>query len=559
MYKKNKSGILTPVDKGRPVIKNNNDLLSELILSGINNTTEGVFGDSQRHLGWSIVDSLNTQSHTKNMKEIIRKSKVAANTTMGSHILQLRMESVVNDVNVSPSPNRRLLQTLGISNDKIDETIELVNTYMPFLYSDIGVNNKSLQEFLKDVFQTKDLIGSAIISRTISGNKKDVFRSRYQVIPGEMLSNPKNKANGYDSAYNAYIINGIEYNINNEVVAYHIKTSNDKWIRIPYRTKANFINTLYIKNGVGQLAGMPVLNPTVATLLDKLRQYTDAELAAAMLSSLLFGENQTSFGNSDPLELLKTAFSDGLYDIDDNSIIKDYLVNAIGNSTKIQMDGGTNVINTTPFSTFKYYKPEHPNGNFNKYIETLYNEIGIGVGIPFEFLTLRFLSSYSASQTALSVMWQTTTIPQRTGLFNEVCRPVYANFINELNRLGLVEFEFYNLDNAKGKLARQAWSGSAWSGSPQPAIDTLKILKAAEMKLALGVSSPNSIARDLSGKNWEDEVLPEIKSSENAYLDAGLKAVSKIEELFKSNQIEQDVRDKLIDATLKSFVNELTR
>lgn len=536
--------------------KENTTVSNKLETSQLNYASlDGLFAQGNLgNMGWDVVDSINTKSHNiKNKKEIVRLSRLASETPLGRHILSLRSEVVVNGINVAPAPNRRLLNQLGVSDAQIDDSVEQIKSYLPFLLENVGVNGESLESVIKNIFQTKDKDGSAIISRTLKGDNNSIFQSRYQVISGSVLSNPDYLPNGYSSKYKAYILDGIELDKQNFPKAYFLNVAIGKWIRIPVKSRLGFSNTALIKNGND---GVPVLFPVIS-LLDKVNQYRDAELAASMLSTLLLGENKTSFGEADPLELLQTVLGDDSDSL--NPQMQSYLSKLVGSSPHIEMDGRTTVVNTTPFSTFKYYKPEHPHSNYPSYIESLYTDIGAGTNVPYEFLTLRFTSSYSASQTALSVMWQTTTMPERSRLFSQGCKMFYNNAILELNKLGLVDLPLFNSEKPDGHLARIAWLNSAWSGSPQPAIDTLKILKTAEMQMALGVASPTSVARDLTGRNWTDEILPEIKASEKLYLDASLAVIAEIEKLAESGKIKEDVRQKLIDTTLDSYLKELTR
>ena len=128
----------------------------------------------------------------------------------------------------------------------------------------------------------------------------------------------------------------------------------------------------------GQRRGIPVL-ANVVEALKQLSRFTDAELTAAVVSSMFTGFIKTQDG----------AGLNGIFDkIDEHE--KDTL--AMGNGT---------LVNLKPGEDITFGDPSRPNVNFGGFVEAVCRQIGAALEIPYELLIKNFTASYSASRASL--------------------------------------------------------------------------------------------------------------------------------------------------------------
>jgi capsid protein len=70
-------------------------------------------------------------------------------------------------------------------------------------------------------------------------------------------------------------------------------------------------------------------------------------------------------------------------------------------------------------------------------------------------------------------------------------------------------------------IIRQAYLGSVWIGPAKGQIDELKEIKAAELRVDMGVSTLSEVTAEMTGGDWEKK-HPQSVKEHNARKDAGL-------------------------------------
>ena len=131
----------------------------------------------------------------------------------------------------------------------------------------------------------------------------------------------------------------------------------------------------------------------------------------------------------------------------------------------------------------------------------LETQIGAALGLPREVLLGSFNASYSASRAAL-LQANDEYRRRREWFIRDMMRPIYEMFLTEAVGLGRIEAAGYFGD----ALARRAWTECDWHGPALGILDPIKEVKASEMRVALGLTTRQKEAAELTGTNYETNI-----------------------------------------------------
>lgn len=244
----------------------------------------------------------------------------------------------------------------------------------------------------------------------------------------------------------------------------------------------------------GQRRGVPLLAPVIEPL-KQLARYSDAELMAAVVSGMftVFVKSQT------PQTPLASGFGMPLpQDAVDPQAYE------LGNGSVVSLDAGEEIQTASP---------GRPNSAFSAFVEAVAQEIGAALEIPYELLVKHFTASYSAARASLLEAWKMFRM-RRDWLVCSFCQPVYEEWLTEAILKGRIEAPGFFDDPA----IRAAWCNAQWNGDAQGQLDPQKEITAATQRVALGVSTREREAQELTGMRFADVVLEQAR--EKRALDA---------------------------------------
>jgi capsid protein len=169
--------------------------------------------------------------------------------------------------------------------------------------------------------------------------------------------------------------------------------------------------------------------------------------------------------------------------------------------------------------------------------------------IPPEVLLQSYDSNYSASQAAIND-WKAYLQKARTTFGRALCQPVYVEWLfaevlaKRITARGLIEawndFSQWDLFGA--------WTRADWSGNVKPSVDPVKVVKAEELKLALGLTTHDKAAREVNGskfsKNVKKLLRENIALAEANEPIARLKAAEKATQAAADPDADSDVEDE---------------
>lgn len=331
------------------------------------------------------------------------------------------------------------------------------------------------------------------------------YMTGIQLIESDRLCTPSGGAT--DDTISA----GIKFSPFGEPLTYYIakyhpgdlrKRSSQEWRGIPalgINGRRNVIH-FFDQERPQQSRGVPFLSPII-TLIKKLGDFTDAELDATVVSSLL-----TVFVES----------PDGA-ELDD--LVPDNVptTGARGADEDIKMAPGA-VISLAPGEKVNTLTPGRPNTAFEQFVVAISRQMSSATGVPFEILFKHFTSSYSASRAAFLEAWRYWK-QARAWVATGWAQPIYEAWLDEAVAIGRIQAPGYFED----PFVRQAWRGTLWVGDAPGQIDETKQIQAAKARIDARLSSHHRESLELTGDPWE-EIAEELAAEMDLIRNNGLVA-----------------------------------
>jgi lambda family phage portal protein len=318
------------------------------------------------------------------------------------------------------------------------------------------------------------------------------YRLAIQLIEADRVSNPNRQADTDD------LCGGVELNPYGAPVAYHISDKHPggfsgwamTWTRIPAfgeRTGRRNVLHLFRQLRINQCRGIPDLAPVIQPL-KQLGDYTDAEVMAAVVSSLftVFIKSESELGGFQPAEEVGGKTSD-----------KDFKL------------GPAAMLRLAPNESIETTNPGRPNEKFDPFVMAVLRQIGVGLELPFELLVKHFTASYSAARAALLEAWKFFQA-RRSWLAENFCQPIYEAWLTEAVATGRLSAPGFLKDPA----IRAAYARALWIGPAKGQIDELKEVKAAELRVDMGISTLTEETAAYSGLSWEEIHAQRVKEHE---------------------------------------------
>ncbi|MBS5790091.1 phage portal protein [Fusobacterium sp.] len=408
-------------------------------------------------------------------------------------IKKMRTNIIGTGIKLKPKINKKILE---LSDEEADEIQNRIQTIWELWANSTECDIEKQSNF----YQLQSL---AFITQMIDGEcfvllpfkKSDFFELKIKLIDSARCVEPY--------ASNVDAKNGVEINADGEVVAYWF--INDKLSLQPKRVQVTGKNgrknvlVLMEKERIGQRRGVPVLAPVIE-MLSQITKFTNAELMNAVVSSM-FSVFITSQVNANPvIDLFQK----------ENSKKGD-------KENSFRLSSGM-VMQLQPGQDIKFADPGRPNTQFDNFLFSMCKQLGAALEIPVEVLLSNFNASYSASKASLEEVWK-MYLMRRSWIVANFCQPIFEEWLDEAVAKGYIKLKGY-FDNP---LIRKAYQQAEWYGETQSQLDPYKEIKAAELRIATGVSTVAREARAINGSDWKENMEQrklEIKAMEGLIDDS---------------------------------------
>lgn len=430
-----------------------------------------------------------------------RAADLAMNSPLGAAALQTQISGVINEgLNVYPKLD---YEALGIDGETARKWTRRVKAefelWAESVHCDFNRRN-TFKELQRIAYRSSLMDGDSFcLFKRETPSANNPYSLKLHLVEAGRVSTPQGKnilivggANVESVLRNGgRIVNGIETDRRGRLKAIWISnriynqftaaTTPLKWQRVlVYGETSGARNVLHICNDgrIGQFRGEPYLAPVIETLKN-LSRYAEAELVSGIIKSyfsLFF--TQLSSDNNFTL----------------NQILPDEL-----DLTEYKLGAGT--LNALPRGVDVKAIDSEGTTSFEAYTQYFSKVAGAALGIPAEVLTKTFNSSYSASKAAL-LQAENEFRQRKESFITDFCRPIYEMFLAEAVALGRIEAPGFFTDGAKQKI----YCAADWHNETSHFLDVEKEVRAAETRIALGLSTHSKEAAELSGTNYVDNL-----------------------------------------------------
>lgn len=441
------------------------------------------------------VDSAVTDLHPALGKLRSRSRKLVRDSALATGAQALATRSVVGTgLKAEPNPDAQLL---GLEEGQAEEWAHRARRLFESWATGEGgcdiSREYSFEELQTLVFRGMFEGGDVLVSNRYLPDRGAPFGSCIQLIEPERVSNPRYLPDTHKLA------GGVEKDeMSGMVKAYHVAEDHpgetysiaSDWKRVPAWTPkgVRIARLVYRRRRIGERRGEPWLATTIRPL-KQIERYTHAELTGAVLNSFFTAFVKQEDPRSNPFE----RNTSGDLGIVGDPGSESYTGQVYKEKGDIRLRPG--LINfLDPGEDIRFPDMSRPNSQFSAFVEKIWQHIGIALGIPYEVLTMRFASSYSASKGALSEAWKTFRA-WRMAMVTQFCQPAYDLFLAECVDRGLIDCPGFFDDI----VVRRAWSRVRWMGVAPASIDPLKETQAAALKIKTGISTVDQESREMLG------------------------------------------------------------
>ncbi|MHA4733274.1 phage portal protein [Ensifer adhaerens] len=158
-------------------------------------------------------------------------------------------------------------------------------------------------------------------------------------------------------------------------------------------------------------------------------------------------------------------------------------------------------------------KPEHPNANFEAFVNAALRKVASAIGITYEQLTMDWSNvNYSSARAALLEIWRGLTA-KKGGFANQFMGPIYRAFVEEVFDKGLIELPEGAVPFDQNPAA---WCHADWIGPGRGWIDPLREAQAAGERIDNNLTTLQQEAAE-QGRDWKMDALQ--RAREKAFYD----------------------------------------
>ena len=354
--------------------------------------------------------------------------------------------------------------------------------------------------------------GDVLLLRRHRKDPGDLLGLKLQILEADRVATPP------DRSMDPRVVDGVEQDVDGAAVAFHVRNRHrydwnaevETWTRWPVLgPKSRLRQAIFLAEleRPGQTRGVPYLAPVIEPL-KQLERYTEAELAAAVISSFF-----TIAVTTEGAEGLANATADP-------TAVDDGTVNSPTHDLKLAPAA---ILDLAPGEGVTPIDPARPNSSFDPFVMAVLTQVGMRLEIPFEVLTKHFKASYSAARGALAEAWR-FFLKRRDYLGRDLCDPSYEWVIEESVLSGYLVAPGFFTD----PIIRQAWLGANWVGSPKGHIDPVKEVTAVGLMKDRNWISDGEAVQELRGVAYED-VAQRRKRDALVLEDNGLTAAAQTE------------------------------
>jgi lambda family phage portal protein len=358
--------------------------------------------------------------------------------------------------------------------------------------------SQTVSQMFGTAYRTYLIEGEALA--VVNWRKRLETSTTLRLVDPDLLSNPNDGADRQSRR------GGIDLTRDGAAFAYHFRQghANSAWsgmqgfrwkrIRREGRMGRPQVIHFFDKLRDGQTRGVSRMAPIVERLRME-DHYSKVELQAAVINAVLAAFIKSPMGPDAMDEMFSEGDAKGFLDMQTDRS-KFYSSNGI----KI---GGARVSTLYPNDEIGMVQTARPAAQFADFESAVLRHVASGLGISYEQLASDWSkTNYSSARAAMIEIWRGWTA-RRTAFAQGFCQPFFMAWLEEQIMDGHIELpsaapDFY--------ANWTAYARAKWIGPGKGFVDPVKEAQASAMRVALGMSTLEEEAAELTGTDFADNV-----------------------------------------------------
>lgn len=346
-----------------------------------------------------------------------------------------------------------------------------------------------------------------------------LFHTAVQVVDPGRCSNPFGRMD------QEFLRDGVEIDGYGAPLAYHFRrvhpgetflATGDQWRWDRVQRETEWGRPIVVHAFEPERAGMTRGVSKWASVIRSIKQatdYEDFESQAAMLNAVMAAFIETPF---DPDELMDSLGVDG-----QSAVASMY--GAISEAQKAYYGAvpidlpGVRVNTLQPGEKAEFTRPEHPNANFEVFVNAALRKVASAIGLTYEQLTMDWSRvNYSSARAALLEIWRGFA-GRKHNIASQFMGPIYRAFLEEVFDKGLIKVPAHAVSFEANPAA---WCHAEWIGPGRGWVDPLREAQAASERVAGNISTLQQESAE-QGRDWKMDAL-QRKRERDYYVSLGL-------------------------------------
>ena len=415
---------------------------------------------------------------------LARSADLYRNNPLASAVVNRQALNVIGDIGLLPQAQIDA-KALEIDEEEAKEIARKAESEWKLFTRSCDYSRTLSMRGIQELILKRTFIdGDVFINTPFIHYPDDVYGLKLQVIESARVCNPN------FSLDKAKLRAGIEYTENGVPLYYYVlnhfpyeilpEQKESRWERLPVFGKKSGLRRVchvYLKEREGQSRGLPLVTPIIEPL-KQLDRYRDAEIMAAVVAAMFTVFVRT---NDPEAELMSNVPQNEVGEIEPGEAKQEYHIG----------DGAINYLG--PNETIEIANPTRPNTAYEPFVQAVYKEIGAALSIPIEELLLHYQSSYSAARASIIQAWR-LYMARRAWLADMFLNHIWRLMWEEAVVTGRIRVRGWD-DPAK----RIYYTQVKWVGPGKGAIDELKAVQAAALRIEKGFSTYAHETAELKG------------------------------------------------------------
>lgn len=463
--------------------------------------------------------------------DLVRNNGIAANA------VEIHKDHIVGHMfRLSYRPNWRWLGMSEADSHAFIEDVEAA--WMEFcdpVFGSMDVEGRrSFTEFIREGVGVHTFNGEIFVQPVWDTESTSLFRTKFKTISPKRVSTP-----GYGTG-DRFMRAGVEINRYGKALAYHVQEDDwpgygvSNWTRIAATLPSGRPGMIHVfqPQEDGQTRGANQFYSVMERLkmLDTLQA---TQLQSAVVRAMYAATIESTLDSEKAFEYIAGVGDGGKNPL--NTIMKGYARYYATNTVKL---GGVRIPHLYPGDSLNLQTAQNADNGFSELEKALLRYIAAGLGVSYEQLSRDYSQvSYSSARASANESWR-YFMGKRKFVASRLASQMFACWLEEALIRGVIRspksrFSFWE--------ARSGWCRAEWIGAGRMAIDGLKEVQEAVMRIEGGLSTYEKELA-LMGDDYQEIFRQQLRESQERQA-AGLPRPIWIKDTFQQ-QIRQTTGEK---------------